>query len=148
MKMWRKIILKRPTCSVIVLLLDGLLECHHGWREVCLSLVAVRDRDGVQIEDLVEAGALDHAIEFLDRPLTGLDINQRTEISIINHLSQLYIDVTALPRIIILITFAADRVQSTFFYVRFVLRRRRCVTAAVAQVLGVLLLHLVCDVAQ
>ena len=37
------------TCSVIVLLLDGLLECHHGWREVCLSLVAVRDRDGVQI---------------------------------------------------------------------------------------------------
>ena len=83
------------TCSVIVLLLDGLLECHHGWRQLCLGLVAVRDRDGVQIQDLVEAGALDHAIEFLDRAVTNLDIYQRTGISIINHLSQLNIDVTA-----------------------------------------------------
>ena len=75
------------TCSVIVLLLDGLLECHHGWRQLCLGLVAVRDGDGVQIQDLVETGALDHAIEFLDRAVTSLDIYQRTGISIIKFLS-------------------------------------------------------------
>ena len=37
------------TCSVIVLLLDGLLECHHGWRDFCLGFVAVRHSHRVQI---------------------------------------------------------------------------------------------------
>ena len=88
------------TCSVIVLLLNGLLECHHGWRQLCLGLVAVRDRDGVQIQDLVEAGALDHAIEFLDRAVTSLNIYQRTGISKIMLslssiiLSQLYLELS------------------------------------------------------